>query len=146
MFGEVFGEFAVEGLEGELGATFVGGSCEEEGEVGEGRVAELLTHIQFLGNEAVEVVVSCELDGGTMWSGGLDDDFSGQVAATGAAGDLGEELEGALAGAEVGGVEGEVGIEDSDEGDVREVESLSDHLGAEEDINLLGAEVAEGIA
>ena len=45
MFGEVFGEFAVEGLEGELGATFVGGSCEEEGEVGEGGVAELLTHI-----------------------------------------------------------------------------------------------------
>jgi len=146
VFGEVFGEFAVEGLEGELGATFVGGSCEEEGEVGEGGVAELLTHIEFLGDEAIEVVVTGELDGGTVWSGSLDDDFAGQVAATGAAGDLGEELEGALAGAEVGGVEGEVGIEDSDEGDVREVESLGDHLGAEEDINLLGAEVAEGIA
>ena len=102
MFGEVFGEFAVEGLEGELGAAFVAGSRQEEGEVGEGGVAELLTHIEFLGDEAIEVVVTGELDGGTMWSGGLDDDFAGQVAATGAAGDLGEELEGALAGAEVG--------------------------------------------
>ncbi len=146
MFGEVFGEFTVEGLEGELGATFVGGSRQEEGEVGEGGIAELLTHLQFLGDEAIEVVVSCELDGGTVGSGGLNDDFASQVATTGSTGDLGEELEGPFAGAEVGGVEGEVGIEDADEGDVGEVESLGDHLGAEEDVDLLGTEIAEGVA
>ena len=83
---------------------------------------------------------------GTVRGRGLDDDLARQVAATGAAGDLGEELEGALAGAEVGGVEREVGIEDADEGDVREVESLGDHLGPEEDLDLLGAEVAQGVA
>jgi hypothetical protein len=136
----------MEGLEGEFGAAFVGGSGEEEGDVGEGGVAELLADIEFLGDEAVEVVVSCELDGGAVRGGGLDDDFSGHRSAAGAAGDLGEELEGAFAGAEVGGVEGEVGVEDADEGDVGEVESFGDHLGAEENVDLFGAEVAEGVA
>jgi len=144
--GEVFGDLAVEGLQGELGAAFVAGAGEEEGKMGEGRVAKLFAHVEFLVDEALEVVVSGKLDGGGVWSGGLDDDFARHLSATGAACDLGEELEGAFAGAEVGGVEGEVGIEDADEGDVGEVEALGDHLGAEEDIDFLGAEVAEGIA
>jgi hypothetical protein len=61
---EVFDEFAVEGLQGEFGATFVGRSCEEKGEVGEGRVLELLSDVEFLGDEAIEVMVTGKLDGG----------------------------------------------------------------------------------
>lgn len=144
--GEVFGDFAVEGLESEFGTAFVGGSCKEEGEVGEGRVGELLADVEFLGGEAIEVVVPCELDGGGVGGGGLDDDFSGQGPSSGATGDLGQELEGAFACAEVGGVEGEVGIEDPDEGDVGEVETFGDHLSAEKDVDLFGAKVAEGVA
>jgi len=145
-FGEFFGEFTVEGLEGEFGTAFVTGAGEEEGDVGEGGVGELLADIELLVNEAIEVVMSGELDGGGVGGGSLDDDFSGHFATAGAAGDLGEELEGALARAEVGGIEGEVGIEDADEGDVGEVEPFGDHLGAEEDVDLFGAEVAEGVA
>lgn len=114
--------------------------------MGEGGVSELLANIEFLGDEAIEVVVSCKLDGGAVGGGGLDDDFSGHRSATGAAGDLGEELESTFAGAEVGGVEREVGVEDADEGDVGEVESFGDHLSAEEDVDFFGAEVAEGVA
>ncbi len=114
--------------------------------MGEGRVLKLLADIEFLGDEAVEVVVTGKLDGGGVGGGGLDDDFSGEVSTTGAAGDLGEELEGALTSAEVGGVEGEVGIEDADECDVGEVEAFGDHLGAEEDVDLFGTEVAKGVA
>lgn len=81
-----------------------------------------------------------------MRGGGLDDDFTCQVSTTSAAGDLGEELEGAFSGSEVGRIEGEVSIKDADEGDVWKVESFGDHLGAEEDVDLLGAEVTEGVA
>ena len=75
----------------------------------------------------------------------MDDDFAGHLATTGTAGDLGEELEGAFAGAEIGGVKGEVGIEDADESDVGEVEAFGDHLGAKEDVDLLGTKVAKGV-
>lgn len=81
-----------------------------------------------------------------MGRGGLDDDFARHFSTSGAASDLSEELESALACAEVGSVKGEVGIEDADEGDIGKVEPFGDHLGAEENIDLLRAEVAEGIA
>ncbi len=87
-----------------------------------------------------------ELHGGTVRRVGLDEDLALRFAAAGAAGDLGEQLEGALGGAEVGQVEREVGIEHADQGDVGEVESLGDHLGADEDVELLAAEVAQGVA
>ena len=80
-----------------------------------------------------------------MGGEGLDDDFAFHFATAGASCHLGEELEGAFASAEVGDVEREVGIENGGEGDVREVESLGDHLGAEEDIDLARTEGGEGI-
>ena len=81
-----------------------------------------------------------------MRRGGLNDDFASHRSASRPACDLGEQLKGALTGAEVGGVERKIGIEDTDEGDIGKVESLGDHLGAEQDVDLFCAEVAEGIA
>ena len=95
-----------------------------------GREVVFLAEFEFLFDEAEEVVVARELDGGAVGDEGLDEDFAFHFAAARASGDLGEEGEGALASAEVGGVEGEVGIEDADEGDVGEVEAFGNHLGA----------------
>ena len=83
-----------------------------------------------------------EIAGASGYQVRLDDDFAFDVTASGAAGDLGEELKGAFAGAEVGHVEGEIGVDDSDERDVREVQSLRDHLRADEDIDLAGTKGA----
>ena len=69
---------------------------------------------EFLFDEALEVVMAGELDGGAVGDEGLDEDFAFHFAPAGAASDLGEKGEGAFAGAEVGGIEGEVGVEDSD--------------------------------
>ena len=80
-----------------------------------------------------------------MGGEGLDDDFAFEFAASGATGDLGDELEGALAGAEVGDVEAEVGVEDSHEGDVGEMQAFGDHLGADEDIDFLGFEFPKDV-
>ena len=80
-----------------------------------------------------------------MGGEGLDDDFAFEFTASGTSGDLGDELEGALAGAEIGDVEAEVGVEDSDEGDVGEMQALGDHLGADKDVDFLGFEFPEDV-
>lgn len=49
-------------MEGEFSAAFVTGASEEEGEVGEGWVGELLADVEFLINEALEVVMARKLD------------------------------------------------------------------------------------
>lgn len=85
---------------------------------------------EFLFDEALEVMMACELDRRAVGDEGLDEDFAFHFASSGASSNLSEEGEGAFASAEVGGVEGEVGIEDSDEGDVGEVESFGNHLSA----------------
>ena len=143
---EILFQSLVEILQGELGEALVGGLGEEEGGVAEGGVLELGAEFEFLIGEAIVVVVPGELDGGGVRGESLDEDFAFHFAPAGAASDLGEELEGALTGAEVGNVEGEVGVEDAGEGDVGEIEAFGDHLGAEEDVDLAGFEGAECFA
>ena len=43
-------------------------------------------------------------------------------------------------------MQGEIGIQDAGQSDVRKVESLGDHLGPQEDLDLLGTKVAQDIA
>ena len=99
---------------------------------------------EFLFDKTEEVVVAGELDGGAVGDEGLDEDFAFHLATACASSDLGEEGEGAFAGAEVGGVEGEVSIEHADEGDVGKVEAFGYHLSAEEDVDFAGFEVGKG--
>ena len=67
---------------------------------------------------------------------GLHQHFAGLLAAAGPSRHLHQELEGALGGAEVGQVQGHVGVEHADERDVRKIEALGDHLRAEEHVGL----------
>jgi hypothetical protein len=76
------------------------------------------------------------LDGVVLRQRRLDEHGAAARAATCAAGHLREQLERALAGAEVGQVHRDVGIDHADERDVREVEALRDHLRAEQDVDV----------
>ena len=99
--------------------------------------------LQLLRGEALVVVAGRGVDGVVVGRVGLDDDAAGALAAAGAAGDLGEELERALAGAEVGQVQADVGVDDADDGDTGHVEALREHLRADEDVGLAREEGRE---
>lgn len=123
---------------------FVGAGEGEAGEAGVGGEFLCATVEEFFAGEGFVVAVAGGLDGGVFGEEGLDVDFAGEVAAAGASGDLCDELEGAFGGAEVvGDGEGAIGGEDANEGDIGEVEALGNHLGAEEDVGLFGAEGGE---
>jgi len=66
------------------------------------REVERLAGGQLLAVEGVVVLAHGELEHRVERGVGLDDDAAGEVAAAGAAGHLDQQLEGALAGAEVG--------------------------------------------
>ena len=110
------------------------------------RVAELGALLELGGGEAVEVEPLGELDGVGSRLEALHDDHALEVPAAGATGDLGEQLEGALGGAEIRQLQRKVGVDDADEGHAREVEALGDHLRAEEHVVFTGAEVRQDLS
>ena len=73
----------------------------------------------------------------------LHENLALHVAAPGAPGDLREQLEGALARAEIRLVQREVGVNDADQRDVRKMQALGNHLRADENVGLADAKIAE---
>ena len=69
-----------------------------------------------------------------MGSEGLDHHFALHFTTPGTARHLGEQLEGALAGAEVGQVKPDIGQDDADQGHRLDVQPLGHHLRTQEDI------------
>ena len=116
---------------------------EDVGERGERWIAHGAAEVHLARGEAGVVVLAGELVDVVVGLVGLDEDASGFVAAAGAAGDLGEELEDALRSAEVWEAEGEVGADDADEGDAVDVVALGDHLRADEEIDFAGVQALE---
>ncbi len=114
--------------------------------MGEGRILEGLAVLNLLRGVAVVIVLSGKLDGRTVWGEGLNEDLSLDLATPRSTCDLNKELEGALRCSEIRQIQGKIGVEDPDEGDVRKVEALGDHLGANQNVQLLGAEVTQGIS
>lgn len=131
---------------GEGGELLVFGANADEDEVRERGVVPLAPELDFLVAESLEIVVARELDAWVVWREGLNKDFALDFAAPSPSGNLGEELEGAFACAEVGHLESDIGIDDSDEGDPGEVEAFGDHLGADEDVDFTGAKGSKGFA
>jgi hypothetical protein len=58
---------------------------------------------------------------------------------------LGEQLKGALAGAEVRQVHRDIGVHDADQRDIRKVESLCDHLRAQQDVDFTLLDAPEDV-
>ena len=75
----------------------------------------------------------------------MDDDFAFEFAASGASGDLSDELEGTLTGAEIRNMQAEVGVENSNQSDIGKMQTFGNHLGADEDIDLLRFEFLEDV-
>ena len=64
------------------------------------------------------------------------------TASASASGHLCEKLESAFAGAEIGKMQGEIGVDDTDKRYVREMQTFRDHLCADENIDLAGAKIS----
>ena len=114
----------------------------EPGEPGEGGVAVLESVVDFLAGESLIVVGGDGADGVVLGVEGLDDDAPAARAPARPSGDLCKHLEDAFAGAVVGEVDADVGAHDAHEGDLGQVKALGHHLGADEDVDLAGLELA----
>ena len=101
-------------------------------QLGEGRIAVRAAALELGLEEAVGVVAGGGDDRGRVRRVGLHEHAAAARAASGAAGELGDQRERALLGAEVGEAQRRVGVEHDAERDVREVVALGHHLRAEQ--------------
>ena len=91
---------------------------------------------QLGGEEAVAVAGDQRLHHRMLRHVGLEQRPARPLGAAGAAGDLMEQLEGPLGGAQIAAVQAEIGIDHADQGQVGKVMALGDDLGADQDVDL----------
>src|SRR5256885_16911267 len=97
----------------------------------ERRIAESAAAFELAGEEARDVVTRCKLDRARVRLERLHQHASRRVAAA-SAGELRQQLERALLGAEVRQAETRVRVDDGREGDARKVMALRHHLRADQ--------------
>ena len=112
----------------------------------EWREIATLAELEFLLEIAGEIMVARELNRRDERRERLHKHFARRLAAAGASGDLREKLERAFAGAEIGQMQREIGVDDADERDVRKMQTFRDHLRADENIDLAGAKIPQRFA
>src|SRR6202035_4830622 len=88
---------------------------------------------------AGKIVVSGELNGRTERRVGLHKNFARRFTAPCAPRHLRQQLKRALAGAEVRQMQRQIGVNDSNQCDIWKMETLRNHLRADEDVDLAGA-------
>src|SRR5437773_9755053 len=108
----------------------------------ERREIAALAELEFLLEITGEIMVPRKLNRWTKRRVRLNEDFSGGFAASGTACNLREKLKGAFACAEIGQMQGEIGVDDSDESHVWEMQTFGDHLCPDEDVDLAGAKIS----
>ena len=108
----------------------------------EGRKIAALAEFEFLLEVAGEIVVPRKLNRWRKRRVGLHKDFARRFTAACAPGNLSEQLESALSRAEIGQMQGEIGVDDSDQRHVRKMETFRDHLRADENVDLAGAKIS----
>src|SRR5947208_892090 len=101
-----------------------------------------LAKLQFLLEITGEIVVSRELNGWRKWGVSLHEDFTRRFAAASAPGDLREQLERSFACSEIGQMQSEIGIDDSDKRHVRKMQTFGDHLRAHQNVDLASAKIS----
>ena len=107
---------------------------------------QLLPEFDLLLVKTQEIMPSRILDGGMEWRETLDKDLPLDIPPPRPAADLGEQLESPLAGPKIGLMETQVGMHDAHQRDIGKMQSLGDHLGAHQDIDLARAKVGENTA
>src|SRR5882757_329602 len=112
----------------------------------EWREIAALTELELLLEIAGEIVMPRELNRGAERRVSLHENLTRCLAAASAPGHLCEKLESAFAGAEIGQMQGEIGVDDSDQRHVGEMQAFRDHLCADEYVDLPGSKVPQGFA
>lgn len=102
----------------------------------EGRIAESPPLFQLPGEKGIKVMGESALEGIMIRLKALYDNAAGPIAATRAAGHLGDQLEGPFGRTEVGKVQGGLGEEDTDQGHLVVVVSLGEDLCSDQNVDL----------
>ena len=102
------------------------------------------TEFEFLLEIAGEIMVTRELDRRTERRVSLHKNFAGCFSASCASGDLCEKLKRSFAGAKIGHMQREIGVDDSDQRHIWKMQTLRDHLCANEYVNFASAEIFAG--
>ena len=110
------------------------------------RIHKLAAQFQFAAHEARVILIAGGADAVMMRRVGLDDHAARALAASRASRDLGQQLERSLGGAEVGQVQRHVGEDDRGQRDAGKIETLGDHLRADQNIDLAGAKLGQDSA
>lgn len=124
-----------------------------DGDFGEERERWKMLFFTFFREVGVEFcIIGGERTGydGVFGLESLDDDGGGiEVATTDAADDLGQEVESAFFGGEIREGEAGVGLDDANRGEIGQIETASEGLGADQDVDVarfdVGIERIEGL-
>src|SRR5947208_16667098 len=87
--------------------------------------------------------MACKLDRRTKRRVGLYKDFTGCFSTSGASGHLCEKLKRAFPRAKIRQMQCEICIDDSDQRHIRKMETLRNHLCADEDVDIACAEIPQ---
>src|SRR6267378_1584727 len=118
-----------------------GADCDQNG-VFERRKVAAFPKLQLLLKVTGEIVMPRKLDRRTKGRVGLHENFTQRFAATGPPRHLGEQLKSSFARPEIGKMQRQIGVDDSDQGHVWKMQTLGDHLCSDQDVDLPGAEIS----
>ena len=99
--------------------------------------------MRFLFVEGNVILLRGVLDRVVLGIIGLDENFAGEFAASGASGNLREQLEGAFGGAKIRAAQREIGGDHADQRDALEIVAFGDHLRADQNVDFAVRECAE---
>ena len=103
----------------------------------------LATEIDLFCEKSLIVMSRCRLNRIMVWRIALHDDARSGASPAGPAGDLGEQAERPLSGAEIRQMKSGVRVDDPDSGHPGEIEPFGDHLSADHDVSLSSLNLAQ---
>ena len=108
----------------------------------ERREIAALAELEFLLEITGEIVMPRKLNRWGKGSVSLHKHFAGRFASSGASSHLSQKLEGSLTRPKIRQMQSEIGVNDSDERHIREVQAFRDHLRADQDVDLACSEIS----
>src|SRR5260221_4594072 len=109
-------------------------------------VIATLPKFALLFPKAVKVMMPRKLDRRTKRGRCLHKNLPGNLSPSGAASDLSEQLECAFTSSKVGSVKSDICIDNAHQSDIRKIETLGDHLRADENVDLSTTKTTAGLS
>ena len=120
----------------------MGRAHRDQDRVLEWRKIAALAKVEFLLEIASEIVMPRKLNRWRKRGVSLHKHFARSFAASGASRHLRQKLKGPFARAEVGQMQRQIGVDNSDKRDIRKMQTLRNHLCADENVDLAGAKIS----